>query len=290
MSRETVRRLAIAGVLPHTVVCRGARQTTRRFPRAGSRTTSGGERHRCRGPGGFRRAVAGPCRGRGVMTGVRSVVYTLHLWPPIAHAKHYTGSAMERQLARRLTDHALGRGARLTQVPGRARRLLDAGPDRTRRPGRGTAVSSSSTAPPAGAGCARPPDGYQSGQLTAAEGPDPRRMGPGQPARTRAAARHVRLLSQAPENLALSTAWPPSQDLPAPRRGPASGEVRVIPAPRPGPRTSTHQITPEVVALVGQLEATWAAEREAAPRAANGSHLRNRRPGRERSAPPQHAG
>ena len=25
------------------------------------------------------------------MTGIRSVVYTLHLWPPIAHAKHYTG-------------------------------------------------------------------------------------------------------------------------------------------------------------------------------------------------------
>jgi excisionase family DNA binding protein len=33
VSRETVRRLAIAEVLPHTVVCRGARQTTRRFPR-----------------------------------------------------------------------------------------------------------------------------------------------------------------------------------------------------------------------------------------------------------------
>jgi excisionase family DNA binding protein len=33
VSRETVRRLAIAGVLPHTVVCRGATQTTRRFPR-----------------------------------------------------------------------------------------------------------------------------------------------------------------------------------------------------------------------------------------------------------------
>ena len=33
VSRETVRRLAIAGVLPHTVVCRGARQVTRRFPR-----------------------------------------------------------------------------------------------------------------------------------------------------------------------------------------------------------------------------------------------------------------
>jgi len=33
ISHETVRRLAIAGELPHTVVCRGARKTTRRFPR-----------------------------------------------------------------------------------------------------------------------------------------------------------------------------------------------------------------------------------------------------------------
>jgi excisionase family DNA binding protein len=33
LSRETVRRLAIADVLPHTVVCRGVRKTTRRFPR-----------------------------------------------------------------------------------------------------------------------------------------------------------------------------------------------------------------------------------------------------------------
>ena len=44
----------------------------------------------------------------------RSVVYTLHLWPPLGHAKHYTGSS--RKLPERLTDHALGRGARLTQV------------------------------------------------------------------------------------------------------------------------------------------------------------------------------
>ena len=28
-----MRRLAIADVLPHTVVCKGAKQTTRRFPR-----------------------------------------------------------------------------------------------------------------------------------------------------------------------------------------------------------------------------------------------------------------
>ena len=33
LSRETVRRLAIADVLPCTVVCRGSRKTTRRYPR-----------------------------------------------------------------------------------------------------------------------------------------------------------------------------------------------------------------------------------------------------------------
>lgn len=33
VSRETVRRLAIAGVLPCMVVCRGSRKTTRRYPR-----------------------------------------------------------------------------------------------------------------------------------------------------------------------------------------------------------------------------------------------------------------
>jgi hypothetical protein len=45
-----------------------------------------------------------------------SLVYTLHLWPPLGHAAHYTGTTPERRLAQRLTDHALGRGARLTQV------------------------------------------------------------------------------------------------------------------------------------------------------------------------------
>jgi len=44
------------------------------------------------------------------------VVYTLHLWPPLGHAGHYTGTTPERRLVQRLTDHALGRGARLTQV------------------------------------------------------------------------------------------------------------------------------------------------------------------------------
>lgn len=46
----------------------------------------------------------------------RHVVYTLHLWPPLGHAAHYTGTTAERRLGQRLTDHALGRGARLTQV------------------------------------------------------------------------------------------------------------------------------------------------------------------------------
>ncbi len=44
----------------------------------------------------------------------QSRVYTLHLWPPLAHAKHYTGSS--NKIKARLTDHALGRGARMLQV------------------------------------------------------------------------------------------------------------------------------------------------------------------------------
>jgi hypothetical protein len=48
-------------------------------------------------------------------------VYTLHLWPPfgtpgVQQSRHYTGWALEGRLPYRLTDHALGRGARLTQL------------------------------------------------------------------------------------------------------------------------------------------------------------------------------
>ena len=47
----------------------------------------------------------------------RSVVYTLHFWPPYKHAAHYTGtSESSDKLPERLTDHALRRGARLTEV------------------------------------------------------------------------------------------------------------------------------------------------------------------------------
>jgi hypothetical protein len=107
-------------------------------------------------------------------------------------------------------------------------------------------------------------DGYQAGQLNAAE------------ALTRAgwdrASQHERGLlldmfglSQAPENL--SAPRGPRPERPTPRPGPAGSEVRVIPAPRPAP-DAYYRVTPEVVALVGQLEAAWAAEREAAPQAA----------------------
>jgi hypothetical protein len=48
----------------------------------------------------------------------RSMVYKLHFWPPYKHAAHYSGRS--DKLPERLTDHALGRGARLTQVQLRA--------------------------------------------------------------------------------------------------------------------------------------------------------------------------
>ena len=41
-------------------------------------------------------------------------VYTLHLDPPLGHAKHYTGFG--KDLDARLEAHAHGAGARLTQV------------------------------------------------------------------------------------------------------------------------------------------------------------------------------
>jgi hypothetical protein len=48
-------------------------------------------------------------------------VYTLHLWQPfgvpgVQQSGHYTGWALEGRLAYRLTDHAMRRGARLTQL------------------------------------------------------------------------------------------------------------------------------------------------------------------------------
>ena len=52
VSRETIRRLAIAGALPHTVVCRGARKTTP-VPQAVRRRFRG-QRPGCRRSGRLR--------------------------------------------------------------------------------------------------------------------------------------------------------------------------------------------------------------------------------------------
>jgi hypothetical protein len=46
----------------------------------------------------------------------QNVCYTLHFWPKLAHAGHYTGTAREPRLPERLTEHAQGLGARITQV------------------------------------------------------------------------------------------------------------------------------------------------------------------------------
>jgi hypothetical protein len=190
------------------------------------------------------------------MTADRRLVYTLHLWPPLSHAKHYTGSALERQLARRLADHALGRGARLPQVQverGGSWVLAQTEPG-------GRARERQLKQHGAARRCevCKAVDGYQSGELTASE------------ALTRAgwerASQHERGLlldmlglSQAPENTATQ-----------PAAGPARGAgTRDIPAPRPAPGPH-YRVTPEVVALVGKLEAAWTAGPRTAAHAAAG--------------------
>jgi predicted GIY-YIG superfamily endonuclease len=55
-----------------------------------------------------RRAPSGPPATE------QGVVYTLHLDPPLGHARHYTGFG--KDLEARLAEHERGQGARLTQV------------------------------------------------------------------------------------------------------------------------------------------------------------------------------
>jgi hypothetical protein len=167
-----------------------------------------------------------------------------------------------KRLPERLTDHGLGRGARLTQVqverggswvlaqtePGgtsRERQLKQHGA--TRRCEVCKAIK-----------------GYQAGELSQEQ------------ALARAgwdrASEHERGLlldmfgiGQSPQGTPGRPAGGPRPDVPAPQPGPASGGVRDMPAPRPA--LAERYITPEVVALVGKLEAAWA---EAAPQAAAG--------------------
>jgi hypothetical protein len=171
----------------------------------------------------------------------RGLVYTLHLWPPIAHAKHYTGTARDKKrLPERLADHALGRGARLTQVQverGGSWVLAQTQPgDRTeeRRLKQHGAARRCQVC--------KALKGYQAGELS-------REQALSSAGWDRASQHERGLLldifglSQPPEHRS------------APQPDTAGGEVLVVPAPRPAPAAQV--ITPEIVAAVGQLEQGW---------------------------------
>jgi hypothetical protein len=191
----------------------------------------------------------------------RGLVYTLHLWPPIAHAKHYTGYATsEKRLPERLTDHALGRGARLTQVQ------VERGGSwvvAQTQPGDGKKERSLKQHG-ASRRCevCKAVDGYQAGELSQEQALD--RAG-----WNRASEHERRLLldmfglSQAPQAAPAQPAGSPRPDMPGPQPGPASGEVRRIPAPRPA--SAAQYITPEIVALVDQLQEGWTREPQSRP-------------------------
>ena len=180
----------------------------------------------------------------------RGLVYTLHLWPPLAHAKHYTGTAKsEKRLPGRLADHALGRGARLTQVQverGGSWVLAQAQPG-------GYAEERRLKQHGAARRCqvCKAVDGYQAGELSQEQ------------ALSRAgwdrASQHERGLlldmfgispEQAPQPAPAEPAGPPAAEPEPPGPVPFHG----VPA----------QVTPEIVALVDRLQAGW--DREAASR------------------------
>lgn len=48
------------------------------------------------------------------------LVYLLHFERPLGRAQHYVGSTPEHNLARRMQEHANGRGAKLTAAVARA--------------------------------------------------------------------------------------------------------------------------------------------------------------------------
>jgi hypothetical protein len=185
----------------------------------------------------------------------RGLVYTLHLWPPIAHAKHYTGLATsKRRLPERLADHALGRGARLTQVQverGGSWVLAQVEPgwgDRERQLKQHGASRRCEVC--------KAVEGYQAGELS-------REQALARAGWDRASEHERGLLadmfgSRPPENVSAQPGTQPAT--PAP-----DGEVSVVPAPRPAP--AAQYITTEIVALVDQLQATWDAGAQPEPRA-----------------------
>ena len=155
VSRETVRRLAIADVLPCTVVCRGSRKTTRRYPRRfaddfaasgaagdvtdlGASSRPGGGAPQWAAAGGRSRAV--PVRSEAGMGRAAEAARRVHAAPVAAvrargplHRHHpgaSAGTAADRPRA----------GPRCPPDPGsgRTRRVLGPGPVPARRPDPGT--------------------------------------------------------------------------------------------------------------------------------------------------------
>ena len=185
---------------------------------------------------------------------IRGLVYTLHLWPPIAHAKHYTGTARdEKRLAERLADHALGRGARLTQVQverGGSWVLAQTEPG-----GRARERSLKQRGAARRCEVCKAVEGYQAGELSQEQ------------ALARAgwdrASQHERGLLV--DIFGIGQA-PPTTSAP-----PVGGKASLVPEPRPAP--AARHITPEVVALVDRLETGWAAGRQAAQAAAGSPEL-----------------
>jgi hypothetical protein len=168
----------------------------------------------------------------------RGVVYTLHFWPKLAHAGHYTGSAREQRLARRLTDHALGRGARITQVQGQrgghwvVGRVEPGGRDRERQ------LKNMHNAAKHCDVC-QALNGRQSGRLTTEQ------------ALSRAG---WNTASQYQKSLLLEIFGlqaPPDSLIP--EKHPEPAVKPIIPAPRPEPVKST----PEIDALVDALIESW---------------------------------
>jgi hypothetical protein len=173
-----------------------------------------------------------------------SVVYTLHLWPPLGHAKHYTGSAKEGKLAQRLTDHALGRGARLTQV--QAERGGSWVVAQTQPGDRTTERQLKQHGAVRRCDVCKAVDGYQAGELS----PEQALARAGW---DRASAHERGLLL---DMLGISQA---PTSIPAPQPAPSGSQVSTVPGPRPA-GSSARYITPEIVAAVDRLEATWAVE------------------------------
>ena len=187
----------------------------------------------------------------------RGLVYTLHLWPPLAHAKHYTGTAKSaKRLPERLTEHALGRGARLTQVQverGGSWVLAQTEPgdrDKEHRLKQHGAARRCEVC--------KAVEGYQAGELS-------REQALGRAGWDRARQHERGLLldmfgisqAQAPEPAAAE----PAESRAAPRE--PSGPVPFHGVPC--------QITPEIVALVDQLQEGWTRELQSRP-AAHAQH------------------